>query len=40
MLDFVAAQPDGIIAHGYDTDIISSNASEIVKSAQDQADSL
>lgn len=40
MLDFIAAQPDGVIAHGYDTDILSSNASEVVKSAQEKADSL
>lgn len=40
MLDFIAAQPDGVIAHGYDTDILSSNASEVVKSAQEKADTL
>lgn len=40
MLDFIAAQPDGIIVHGYDTDMLGANASEVVKAAQDQADSL
>lgn len=40
MLDFIAGQPDGVIAHGYDTDILSSNASEVVKSAQEKADTL
>lgn len=40
MLDFIEAQPDGIIAQGYDTDALSSNASEVVRAAQDKADTL
>lgn len=40
MLEFIAEQPDGIVAHGYETDILNANASEVVKAANEKAASL
>lgn len=40
MLDFIAAQPDGVVADGYDMDALSENASAVTGQAGQMADEL
>ena len=40
MLDFIAAQPDGVVADGYDMDALSENASAVTGQAWQMADEL
>ena len=40
MLDFIAAQPDGVVADGYDMDALSENASAVTGAAWQMADEL
>lgn len=40
MLEFIAAQPDGVVSDGYDMDALSENASAVYRLAQQTADEL
>lgn len=40
MLEFIAAQPDGVVADGYNMDMLSENASAVYGLAQQTADEL